>query len=430
MHCSESCESAPCEDCLEIERAKEKIRLQIRIEAIANKKEELKEDIAKLYEKVSEGIVVKQVHPDDDTAQSYFLAKDRAEKYTDPDCKVIVVVTEVQKIENLKLQRKFLESHKELFDPLEIPEWLFYGGSDGLLDQVVNKGFRAAREKAHRFDVYPSSIAQNQDNQYLLLCEVLLGKTWRLPSSESLDKVPDRSKLRKESCDSVSLVGRQENEDESRPIAHVIFNPDQAIPRFKVFYKLVNFQDREFGRFGEGSAIRNGGVCRLELLPSSHVQGLTPEDYHFRVAESQFFRMSQNRRMKVIKVEFMKNLRLEEKFKQKENQFKASKVSIEQQYVFHGTDSDAIGKIATEGFKIGGEGVPIKYGAAFGRGVYTAVNPDISVGYCQGSKMMLLSTAILGELGSHHTSGGSKDVHVIKDTSQLLPRYVVHYSEL
>jgi len=74
-------------------------------------------------------------------------AKDRAEKYTDPDCKVMVVVTKVQKIENLKLQRKFLEAHKELFDPLEIPEWLFYGGSDDLLDQVVNKGFRAAREK-------------------------------------------------------------------------------------------------------------------------------------------------------------------------------------------------------------------------------------------------------------------------------------------
>jgi len=101
----------------------------------------------------------------------------------------------------------------------------------------------------------------------------------------------------------VSLVGKQENEDESRPIAHVIFNPDQAIPRFMVSYKLVNFQalaeDREFGRFGEEKAIRNGGVCRLELLPSSHVQGLTPEDYHFRVAESQFFRMSQNRKMKV-----------------------------------------------------------------------------------------------------------------------------------
>jgi len=101
----------------------------------------------------------------------------------------------------------------------------------------------------------------------------------------------------------VSLVGSQENEESSRPIAHVILNPDQAIPRFMVSYKLVNFQDlaedRGFERFGEEKAIKTGGVCRLELLPSAHVEGLTPEDYHFRVAESQFFRMSENRRMKV-----------------------------------------------------------------------------------------------------------------------------------
>jgi hypothetical protein len=97
--------------------------------------------------------------------------------------------------------------------------------------------------------------------------------------------------------------------------------------------------------------------------------------------------------------------------------------------VFHGTDVHAIDKIATEGFKIGGtEGVAIKCGAAFGNGVYTAVNPDISVAYCRGSKMMLLSTAIPGELGKHSNHGESSNVLVIKEVDQLLPRYVVHYS--
>jgi len=80
-------------------------------------------------------------------------AKDRAEKYTQPDCKTMVVVTKVQKIENLTLQGKFLKAQKELFDPLEIPEWLFYGGSDDLLDQVVNKGFRAAHDKVCSLNV-------------------------------------------------------------------------------------------------------------------------------------------------------------------------------------------------------------------------------------------------------------------------------------
>lgn len=93
------------------------------------------------------------------------------------------------------------------------------------------------------------------------------------------------------------------------------------------------------------------------------------------------------------------------------------------------TDSVAIDKIAREGFKIGGtEGVAIKSGATFGSGVYTAVNPDISVGYSRGSNMMLLSRCIKGSYRLHHTHGGSNDVLVIKNVSQLLPRYVVHYS--
>jgi len=121
----------------------------------------------------------------------------------------------------------------------------------------------------------------------------------RLPSLESLDEEFDDRKLRQKGCDSMSLQKREE----SRPFEHVIFNPDQAIPRFMVSYKVVNIQvlaeAHEFVRFGEAQAFRNGGVCRLPLLPSLHVRGLTPEDCHFRIAESQFFRMSQNRKMKV-----------------------------------------------------------------------------------------------------------------------------------
>jgi hypothetical protein len=101
----------------------------------------------------------------------------------------------------------------------------------------------------------------------------------------------------------VSLVGRQENGEELRPLAHILFNAEQAIPRFLVTYKLMNFQDlakaNDLERFGEEQASTNGGMCRISLYPSSNFQGLTPEECHFRMAESQFFRMSENRTMKV-----------------------------------------------------------------------------------------------------------------------------------
>lgn len=128
-------------------------------------------------------------------------------------------------------------------------------------------------------------------------------------------------------------------------------------------------------------------------------------------------------------VELIVNLNLKEKYVEKKKEFVRESVSHEEIFVFHGTDSVAIDKIAREGFKIGGtEGVAIKTGAAFGRGVYTAVNPDISVVYSRGSNMMLLSRCIKGSHGLHHTHGGNDVVLVIKNVSQLLPRYVVHYS--
>jgi hypothetical protein len=75
-------------------------------------------------------------------------AKEWVEKLSiQPDNKTALVVTKVEKIENLQLQRKFLEAQRGLFSPLEIPKWLFYGGPDVHLEQVVNNGFKTPRKQ-------------------------------------------------------------------------------------------------------------------------------------------------------------------------------------------------------------------------------------------------------------------------------------------
>lgn len=60
-----------------------------------------------------------------------------------------------------------------------------------------------------------------------------------------------------------------------------------------------NIIANEFERFGEDQASQNGGVCRIPLLPSFEFQGFCPEECHFRMAESQFLRMTKNRNKKV-----------------------------------------------------------------------------------------------------------------------------------
>ena len=73
LHCFEDCASAPCKDCQEIEKEKERIKLQILIKAVESKKKELDIEIKKLQEKGDEGISVTQVCPDDDTARAFFM---------------------------------------------------------------------------------------------------------------------------------------------------------------------------------------------------------------------------------------------------------------------------------------------------------------------------------------------------------------------
>ena len=120
---------------------------------------------------------------------------------------------------------------------------------------------------------------------------------------DAVDKKMNGKKLRDKGYDSMSLVGGQEREGELRPFAHILFNPEQAIPRFLVSYKLMKVEDLArgsgFESFGEEQASKSGGVWRVSLKPSENFEKLTPEECHFRFAESQFFRMSGNRAKKV-----------------------------------------------------------------------------------------------------------------------------------
>ncbi|KAG0627986.1 hypothetical protein M758_2G241900 [Ceratodon purpureus] len=181
LRCSDNCEGTPCHFCAKIEKEKERLQRELIARAIEVKQKELELEIQKLQEKANWGILVHEIHPHGDKAEAFFLAKERVEKLSiQPDSKTAIEVTKVEKIENLQLQQKFLEAQRELINPLETPKWLFYGGPDDLLDQIVNKGFNARRKQVgcEIFDVYSSTAAEELYGK-LLLCEVHLGKTWR-----------------------------------------------------------------------------------------------------------------------------------------------------------------------------------------------------------------------------------------------------------
>lgn len=65
------------------------------------------------------------------------------------------IVTKVEKIENLKLQSRFLEAQRELISPVEASDWLFYGADDTVLDRIATSGFQSAGTKVSFPSILP-----------------------------------------------------------------------------------------------------------------------------------------------------------------------------------------------------------------------------------------------------------------------------------
>jgi len=101
-------------------------------------------------------------------------------------------------------------------------------------------------------------------------------------------------------------------------------------------------------------------------------------------------------------------------------------------WVFHGTpQKENIESICVSGFKVGGQGVGIAHGAAYGKGVYTAKGPSTPLGYGQDAKAVILCKALSGKRGNkaeeHDSWAPNQDWLIFKTAEQLLPVYVLHY---
>jgi hypothetical protein len=114
---------------------------------------------------------------------------------------------------------------------------------------------------------------------------------------------------------------------------------------------------------------------------------------------------------------------------------------------FHGSPDDRVGSIVQKGLLVGGEGIGVRCGASYGKGVYTSPSADFSLSYSSGK---LLVCAVLlgaprmtsrsggldkkqpkGKGGTFHsnlsgaTPEGSSE-WVLHDAAQVLPCYVLH----
>ena len=67
---------------------------------------------------------------------------ERTEKFAQPIHGIIPVVTKIEKVRNLKLQIKFVETQRHLISPVSPTQLLFHGTNDDGIEGIVEKGFR------------------------------------------------------------------------------------------------------------------------------------------------------------------------------------------------------------------------------------------------------------------------------------------------
>ena len=271
----------------------------------------------------------------------------------------------------------------------------------------------------------------------LLLCEVLLGKSY---TSKEARNDMNMVKLKAVRCDSLFAIRDTRQTGGVLFDEFVIYNPDQAYPKYIIHYQKCNSQvDTPNTRLMFINNSFNTG--RQTVIPSRTLKPDDPLDIHLRIAESQFLRLlkkmpTAKNDIEVKKVDIFMNSVLRQRFDAKLAEFSrkyGNKNESQFLYLFHGTKSpEIVEKIMNNNFIKSSVG-------KFGPGVYFSEFPAYTFGY-GGENHLILSKVLPGKIypctknqnlqQGYDSHGGIpagdmfKEI-VIFNTDQILPCYVI-----
>jgi len=198
---------------------------------------------------------------------------------------------------------------------------------------------------------------------------------------------------------------------------------------------------------GEEEAMRGDAIKYFPLYPKRKFREDSASDVHFRLAESQFYRLLPTGcPYKVTKVEYVVQPLLIKRFNEARKKIREVR-GEECSYPvlgFHGTKEENIESICETGFRVPGE-KSFQHASDpgwYGKGVYFSEYPRYSMNYIKDSKRLLLCQILPGNVFrcryiiqgeslragfDSHMSPDRKEV-VIFNSHHILPSYIVHYS--
>ena len=182
--CSEDCNLRECNVCRKLRVEKQKKEdAERRKQALLEVEEELK----KLKEAaIDDEPTRRELRPVDDDAVEYYTVCELTEKSVQSGNTWRPLVTKIEKVNNHKLTKRWLEAKSKMTSPQSEAPLKFHCADHESIESILKNGFRLP-EKPGRFDkgVYfttdPSKNAQRQldacGSNELLVCKVLLGRS-------------------------------------------------------------------------------------------------------------------------------------------------------------------------------------------------------------------------------------------------------------
>ena len=440
--CSEPCDPKNCPECIKIRKAEEERRRKEEEKVRQQVKKETQQKIEEIKKRDSVFQRI-QLHQHGDTKSEYLDIRDLVMKYVQAGHNWYPEVVKIEKVINSKLEQRWLECKLKRYDHRTALK--FHGTSTDAVNAIVKDGFIIGSAGMFGAGIYfatdSSKSAQKmytKGSDQLLVCDVILGKTKEVQTAAN-----DMTLQKLKGMGYDSLFASRDTRGTGGVLydEFVVYDKDQALPRYIVHYRQVGFHvDVTSGYNLERNALKSSQPTVHHLTPKREISADDPLDHHFRIAESQFSRMSQHQ-SHVVSVDYHINPMLLALFSSKIDQFKARRVDNKFIYGFHGTNQGNIDAIMRNNFDMSKITT-----AAYGRGIYFSEFPDVSIGYARGCKKLLLCRILPGR--SHDGGTGSmgaippgydsirvnKDhlgrgwAIVIDQADQILPCYVITHS--
>jgi len=267
-------------------------------------------------------------------------------------------------------------------------------------DKEVSRLLTALKEQSEQFELMKLKLEEQQKEEMKKISHNANDKLSQVKIEESLKHEQEVAKLnaeKRKQAEEFSLARIKMDEQQEKKIIEI--EKEQKKHQSSILGKLMP---------GEEQAMRDNTYRELSIKLNRVSQFGNIEEYHYRYAESEFLRLPWSNPYYVTEVKYIVNPTLIRAFMAKQQEFEKAKSGDRYVLCCHPSSAGNIDRVARANFTIDNNGL-------------TFSNfQELSKSALNSEKRILLCKVLIG------TNSIDEPIY---DNSQILPCYVVHFTE-